>query len=142
MPDSNLYFSPTVGAHWKLVDFPMIDSVAMEANSAIYAVGDGTHSKCTSSTGNFVGILQEPITAADDDFATSRKMKKLAVPLNYAAEAYFTVGSGTFSPADEGKSVKFNDELSLAVDTAGTQARITKYIDATKGVCKFNLAIS
>ena len=119
----------------------MIASVAMKAGGAVYAVGDGTHTVVTNSTANFVGILMEEIATGDADFATSAKMKTVAVPMSDLAEAEFAVGAGTFTQADEGKSVKFNDYLGLAVDTTGIQARITKYLTATRGKCIFNLDI-
>ena len=138
----NLYFNPLFkdGA-WRLERKPMIASVAMKAGGAVYAVGDGTHTVVTNSTANFVGILMEEITAADADFATAARLKTVAVPLRPRAEAEFAVGAGTFTQADEGKSVKFNDYLGLAVDTAGVQARIQKYLTATRGRCIFNLDI-
>lgn len=127
---------------WKQKNLPMIASVAIEEGSAVYWVGDGTVTKSTNATGNFAGLLAEPIAATDADYATSRKRKAVHVPKFNDSEAEFTVGAGTFTTADEGKSVKFNDEKSLAVDTAGTQARIIKYISSTKGTCTFNHAIS
>jgi hypothetical protein len=141
MPNVNTNFVEAMG-NWKMEMLPFIASVAIAEGAAIYAVGDGTHSKVTASTGNFVGILKEPIAAADADYATSRKLKLVSVAMDDTAEAYFTVGAGTFTTADEGKMVKFNDEISLAVDTAGTQAKITKYIDATHGMCKLNRVYS
>ena len=124
--------------NWKLVKLPMIASVAIAEGAAVYYVGDGTVTKVTNATTNFAGIMAEPIVATDSDYATSGKLKGVYVPLNAAAEAKFTVGAGTFTTADIGKSVKFNDEISLAVDTAGIQARITGYTDSTRGICVFN----
>src|SRR5690606_31033132 len=140
----NRNFLPIKGKRngWRLKKLPMIASVAIAPGAAIYAVGDGTHSKVTNSTGNFKGILAEPITASDADYATSKKLKGVWVPVNEYAEAEFTVGAGTFTDADVGKKVKFHDEISLAVDTAGTQADITAYISSTRGKCRFGLAFS
>lgn len=127
---------------WRLKQLPMIASVAIAEGAGVYAVGDGTHTKVTNATGNFMGIMAEPIVAADSDYATSLKLKGVWCPVNEFAEAEFTVGAGTFTTADVGKKVKFNDEISLAVDTAGTQADITGYISSTRGKCRFNLAFS
>ena len=139
----NIYFNPIFKTgRWSLKRVQMIASVAMQAGTAIYAVGDGTHTKVTNATANFKGILMEDILSTDADYATSLKLKYVAVPLSPEAQAEFAVGAGTFTSADVGKSVKFNDELGLAVDTAGTQASITRYLSSTRGVCKFNLAIS
>src|SRR5690606_40901085 len=73
----NRNFLPIKGKRngWRLKKLPMIASVAIAPGAAIYAVGDGTHSKVTNSTGNFKGILAEPITASDADYATSKKLK-------------------------------------------------------------------
>lgn len=127
---------------WRLESRPMLESVAMEAGAAIYRVGNGKHTKATNATANFEGILAEPIASTDSDYATAFKMKKVWIPLSPRAEAQFTVGAGTFTGADVGKSVAFNDEKSVAVDTAGTQFVITKYQSSTKGEGIFNQAIS
>lgn len=139
----NKNFDPILKpGHWRLESRPMIASVAMEAGAAIYRVGDGTHTLVTNSTANFEGIMAEAIASTDSDYATSMKMKKVWIPLNTRAEAEFTVGAGTFTADDVGKSVKFNDSKSVAVDTAGTQFVITRYKSSTKGDGIFNLAIS
>ena len=139
----NLYFNPLwkVG-RWTVEAVQMIASVAMVAGEAIYAVGDGTHTKTAAGLGNFKGILLEKIAATDADYATSKKLRLVAVPLSPDAEAQFAVGAGTFTNADVGKSVQCNDSLGLAVDTAGTFARITKYLTSSRGVCSFSLTIS
>ena len=137
------YFLPkNVDRDWVLKQVPMIASVAISEGACIYCVGDGTHTKVTNATANFKGIMAQTIAATDADYATSLKLKGVWVPVSVGAEAEFAVGAGTFTTADVGKSVKFNDELGLAVDTAGTQARITEYTSSTRGVCTFNLAIS
>ncbi len=140
----NLYFNPLWkrGA-WKLTKLPIIASVEMLAGGAIYAVQDGTHTVCTASTQNFAGIIMEKIASTDSDYATSAKLKVVAVPLRRDAECEFAVGAGTLTQADEGKAVKFNDYLGLAVDTAGADgaahAVITKYLSSTRGRCRFLL---
>lgn len=140
---NNSYFVPIQAPrHWVLKQLPMIASVAISSGAAVYAVGDGTHTKATNATANFAGILAEDIAATDADYATSGKLKGVYVPVSDAARAEFAVGAGTFTKADEGKSVKFNNELGLAVDTAGTQARINEYISSSRGICEFNRAIS
>lgn len=141
----NLYFNPIqkCGA-WKIVKLPIVASVAMVAGAAVSNNQDGTHVLCSATTQNFAGILLEDIVAGDSDYATSRKLKSVAVPLRHDSEAEFKVGAGTFTgAADEGKAVKFNDSKGLAVDTAGTDgaahAVITKYLSATRGRCRFLL---
>lgn len=135
----NTYFRPILKkGRWELKKLPMIASVEISEGAAIYAVGDGTHTFVTNATTNFAGILAETIASTDADYATSMKLKSVYVPLKASAEAEFAVGAGTFTTADVGKSVKFNDKLGLAVDTAGIQARITKYINSTRGECVFN----
>lgn len=142
---NNSYFVPVLGKSgrdWVMKKLPMIASVEIDSGAAIYAVGDGTYTKATNATGNFAGILIEEIDSTDSDYATSGKLKAAYVPMTDAAEAEFAVGAGTFTTADIGDTVKFNDELGLAVDTAGTQAKITGYINSTRGTCVFNRAIS
>ncbi len=135
----NTNFRPILKkGRWELTKLPMIASVAIAEGAAVYHVGDGTTTKVTSATTNFAGIMAEPIAATDADYATSKRLKGAWVPRNAAAEAEFTVGAGTFTNDDVGKSVKFNDETGLAVDTAGIQARITKFLNSTRGVCVFN----
>ena len=134
-------FLPAKGgkSSWKLEQVPMIASVAIAEGACIYRVGDGTHTKVTTTSGNFKGILAEPIVATDSDYATSLKLKGVWVPTDSNAEAEFTVGSGTFTTVDVGKNVDFADEISLAVDTSThDQATITAYLSSTRGRCKFN----
>ena len=139
------FFPINVGganADWINEDVPMIGNVVIAEGSAIYRVGDGTHTKSTNATGNFKGILAEAIASTDSDLLTSKKRKSVYVPKTINAKAEFTVGAGTFTTDDIGKSVKFHDEKSLAVDTAGTQAVIIEYISPTRGICIFNPVIS
>lgn len=127
---------------WELRQLPMKESVAMEEGAGVYTDLAGEHTIVTSSSTNFRGILAEAIAATDADYATAKKLKAVWVPISTEAEAEFTVGAGTFTNADVGKTVAFNNSLGVAVDTAGTQVRITKYLSSTRGVCTFNLAFS
>lgn len=126
---------------WELQLVPMKESVAMEEGAAIYTDKAGENTIVTGTETNFTGILAEPIVAADADYAVAKKMKYAWIPLSPAAEAEFAVGSGTFTDADVGKSVAFFDSKSLAVDTAGDEARITKYLSSNRGVCTFKLLV-
>jgi len=91
-----------------------------------------------ASGGDFVGILAEPVAATDSDYATAGKLKLVHVPTSQAAKAWFTVGEGTFTAIDKGKTVQFGStSIDLDVDTAGKGARITDYISATRGKCQF-----
>lgn len=146
MGNLNTNFTPNAkgkqGVDWVIKHLPIIASVAMDAGSALYYVGDGTVTVVTTTSGNFAGILLAPIAATDADYAVSGKLKAVAVPVTTNAEAEFTVGSGTFTAADVGKNVDFADAVSLAVDTSShDQATITKYISATRGMCRFNANI-
>ena len=91
----------------------------------------------TSANGqNTVGILAEPITTADTDYAVDR-MIGIYVPINASAEMNFLVGSGTFTAIDVGKVVAlYSDSLSVAVDSLGLGVEITGYRDSTHGLCK------
>ena len=93
-----------------------------------------------ASGGDFVGILAEPVASTDSDYATSGKTKAVWVPRSQSAKAWFTVGEGTFTSADVGKTVQFGStSIDLDVDTAGKGARITDYISSTRGKCQFVL---
>jgi hypothetical protein len=139
---SNSRFVPRNIGEWGTKKLQMIASVAIGSGSAVYRVLNGTHTKATSSTSNFAGILIQDIAATDSDYATSLKLKDVYVPLTPRAEVEFTVGAGTFTTADVGKSVALTNETSVAVDTAGTQFVITGYISATRGIGYFNDAIA
>lgn len=127
---------------WVMDEVTIVASSAMEQGSCLYDKGDGTVDVVTNATANFKGIYAEyDIAATDSDYA-SNKTRLAWIPKTKNARAYFTVGAGTFTTADVGKSVKFNDETGLAVDTAGIQAKIVKYISSTRGICEFNQDIT
>ena len=145
-PNVTTNFLPDQGLNksWIMKKLPVAASVAIAEGAAVYwqGSGAGTVTKVTNATANFAGILAETIAATDTDYATAGKLKAVWVPTNTSAEAFFTVGAGTFTAADVGESVKFYDEVSVDADTGGTQVRITGYISSTKGKCIFNQAIS
>lgn len=129
---------------WEIVKLPMAETVVMQAGSAVRTdlAGEVTIMDAAAET-NFLGILLEDIRAADTDYDTARKRKSVAVPLRQSAECEFTVGAGTFTTADEGKTVAVHTNgRSVAVDTAGTQIRILRFLSATRGVCSFATAFS
>ena len=134
--------------NWYLDDLPMKASTAMEGGSSIgieissnTTTGNHTVMGVENSAGaDFQGILMEPIVSTDADYATAGKLKKVAIPKTPYAKAYFTVGAGTFTAIDVGKTVEIHsDSVSLAVDTAWKGARIKKYISSTRGLCDFSL---
>lgn len=135
--------------NWVLTQMPFKASEAVEEGSLV-----GAEISSNDVTGNlaklngtenavgwdFVGILAEPITATDGDYATAGKLKGVRVPVTPYAKAYFTVGAGTFTAADVFRTVEIHsDKKSLAVDTKGKGARIMELISSTKGVCRFSL---
>lgn len=120
----------------------MKESVAMAEGAALYTDLAGELTIGTNTSTNFRGILAKAITASDSDYAVAKKMKPVWVPKSLEAEAEFTVGAGTFTNADVGKTVVLNDSVSVAVDTAGVQIRITKYLNSVRGVCVFSPAFS
>lgn len=133
---------------WKIKLLPFVASVALEEGTAIgIQIATNTTTGYVTKMGvenvagaDFVGILAEPIVSTDDDYATAGKLKAVWVPTTKEAEAEFTVGSGTFTAVDVFKTVEFHSSSkSLAVDTAGKGARITWYISATRGICRFDL---
>lgn len=146
--NSNTYFVPVKGK-WHLEYLPMKASTAMAAGAAIgieisgnTTTGNNTLMGTENAAGaDFQGILDEAIAATDADYATAGKLKAVLVPNDpNDAEAEFAVSTGTFTAVDVNKTVEFgSDSLGLAVDTAGKGARITGYISATRGRCKFVL---
>lgn len=127
---------------------PIVASVAMVDGTALWIEISGN-----TTTGNlkkmpvenasgwdFVGILAEVIATTDTDYATAGKLKWVWVPKTIEATAFFSVWAGTFTAVDVFKTVEFHsDSKSLAVDTAGKGARITKYISSSRGECQFLL---
>lgn len=146
--NNTLNFYPADG-NWEEKLLPFKASVAISDGYAL-----GTEISSNTTTGyvtlmgatnangaNFRGILLEKIAATDADYATAGKLKKVLVPTSGFAQCRFKVGAGTFTAIDEGKVVSFHsDSAGLAVDTAGAGAEITKYIDASYGLCMFSVA--
>lgn len=131
---------------WELKKMPIKASTALEEGELLSweissndVTGNLTSAGVENAAGaDAVGILMEPVASGDSDYATSGKLKYVAVPRTRNALAYFTVGAGTFTRADVGRTVEIHsDSVSLAVDTAGKGARIEKYISSTRGLCSF-----
>lgn len=142
-------FYPVRKGEWELKLLPMVASVAMIDGSAVATqvtasnpTGNNILMPTSNATGqNFIGILAEPITASDPDYAVAGKLKGVWVPRTNICEVYFSVGAGTFTQADVGRTCLFHtDSKSLAVDTNGAGARITGFISATQGTCSFDIA--
>lgn len=148
MANATTNFLPVHQDEWKMKKLPFKASAAMAEGAAVgYDIvsNDVTGYLDLMGTENaagydFAGILAEPIAATDSDYATAGKLKAVWVPKTREAEAFFSVGAGTFTAADVGKTVEIHsDSVSLAVDTAGKGARITGYKSSTQGKCKFSL---
>jgi len=140
-------FLPSDG-NWISKNFAMKASTAMAEGAAIAieissntTTGNHTLMGTENAAGaDFVGILAEPIVAGDADYATAGKLKRVWYRKNIKAEAEFSVGAGTFTAVDVGKTVEIHsDSISLAVDTAGKGARITGFRSSTRGICNFDL---
>lgn len=137
------------GTKWEILALPMKASSAMVPGTLVSVEVSGsspTGYLCKAATTNangqnIRGILIDTIATTDSDYATAGKLKNVAVPTTTSAEAYFTVGAGTFTAADVGRVCNIHtDSISLAVDTNGLGAVITGYISATRGVCDFSVA--
>ena len=143
-------FTP-YGRGWEIRQIPVKASTAYAAGQALrweisgntttgYAV-DGVGSNASGA--NFIGILIQPVRSTDSDYASTTKRKSVMVPTSPEARARFTVGAGTFTAVDIGKTVAIHTGgKSLAVDTAGQGAVIEDYISSTRGVCSFNVFTS
>lgn len=119
---------------WELKRMPIAASVAMVDGTALRVEVSGSSptgnliaAAQTNANGqNFAGILAEPIVSTDSDYATAGKLKGVRVPKTLDAEAFFSVGAGTFTAADVGRVCSVHtDYKSLAVDTNGTGAIIS-----------------
>ena len=148
MANQTQNFLPIEG-DWELTRLPMKASEAMEEGAAVAVeivtnnvTGNAELMGTENALGaDFLGIMAEPITSADSDYATAGKLKSVYVPKNRLARAEFTVGAGTFTAADVFKTVEIHsDSKSLAVDTIGLGARITKFNTSTRGECSFVLS--
>jgi len=127
----------------EIVEVLFSASVAVEEGSLVYPnpSAAGQYTKADATAGWNFGVIRQTIASTDDDYA-STKTVKVEVPRENNVEWFFTVWSGTFTQADEGKLVDLADEKSVAVDgTTAPTFWITKYISATrwKGILAWNL---
>lgn len=123
----------------KVIEGTFTASVAAESGAIVYPDpgNAGQWTKADSTAGESFGVLQETIASTDSDYA-STKTVHIEVPDDAGVEWEFTVGSGTFTPADVNKYVDLYDEVSLAVDTTSKkQCYISGYITSTRGRCMF-----
>jgi hypothetical protein len=146
-PNATGYFYPA-DDRWEMKIYPFAASVGVVEGAAVarqIVSNDVTGNLSIATVENaagadFVGIMAEPITSGDADYATAGKLKGVRVPKLPLAQSYFTVGAGTFTAADVGKAVELHSDFkTLAVDTKGKGARITAYISSTKGKCTFSM---
>jgi len=85
--------------NWKLTEYPIVASVELEEGTAM-----GIQIVSNTTTGilvamgaenaagaDFIGLLAEPVTDTDVDYATAGKLKSINVPTSKFAEAVFTV---------------------------------------------------
>ena len=148
VPNVTTNFLPA-DKNWTIKLLPMKVSLAMVTWVAVTAETSGAdvtgYYRTQVAIGNIagddtMGILAEPIATTDADYATAGKLKAVYLPTTPEAECFFTVGAGTFTVADVGKTVALHSDFkSLAVDSVGLGATITEYISSTRGKCKFNL---
>ena len=128
---------------------PMIASVAIAQGTALevevssnITTGELTFMGTESAAGtNFSGILMEPISATDADYATSGKLKLVAIPQSpMGSKAEFKDSAGTLTATLVNSMVEFADSgTTLASQTLGKGAIITKFISATRGECIFSV---
>ena len=86
---------------------------------------------------NINAILAEPIATTDSDYATAGKLK-YAYEVTPTQTWYFTVGSGTFTAADVGRTCALaSGGRTVAVDTNGNEFIIDGYINSTTGFGRF-----
>lgn len=160
-PNNTQYFEPIGrGKSWEAIAAPIKPSVEIaEGTALVWEVSGSTTTGYliaavgTNANGqNFYGILNQPVTSSDPDYASTTKTKEVLKPITPFAEAYFAVGSGTLSAADIGKVVQFyTGGFSLAVDTIGAGAVISGVVVPTaqatstnpaRGVCTFSVPVA
>lgn len=154
-PNSTKYFYPA-DDNWEMKLMPMKASTAFAEGAAIgvevssnVTTGNLTLMPATGATGgHFMGIMAEPVVAADSDYATAGKLKAIRIPKTNKARAYFAVWAGTLAATDVFSTVSFHsDSLGLACDTLGLWAKITEMLVAGaagtgKGICEFSCPIT
>jgi len=145
----NTGFRPFDG-EWTLRDAQVKESTAYAGQIAMRweiatndvtgkLVAGSTNSGVNSTGADFFGILVAPIRSTDTDYATAFKKKTFYVPVGTRSRAYATIGTGTFTPADVGKTVAIHsDAASIAIDTKGLGCRVVAYVDSTTAVVEFS----
>lgn len=140
------------GDFWENISLPIKESVAYAQGTAMaYEVSaSATTGKliampATNANGqNFVGILQEKVSATDADYATAFKRKVVAIPRFSYSRAKFTAGT-TLTAANVGRVVQFaSSGTTLANTTNGLGAVIRDIIDTTNGIgiCSFDVPLA
>jgi hypothetical protein len=149
-PNNTSQFYPSNDL-WRMDFVPVAASVALTEGTLLAVqvtasspTGNVIAAATTNTTGqNIVGILAEPITSSDADFATAGKLKQVWLPVTIEAEATFKVISGTNSLAQVGRVCQIaGSGTGLAVATNGLVAVITGFISATQGKCKFKVPVA
>ena len=133
--------------NWELKMLPFKASTAIDEGTAIAAeivsnttTGYATKMGVENATGaDFLWILAEPIKSTDGDYATAGKLKGVWVPKTPYAEAYFKIGSWTFTAACVFRTVELHTDYKSLTVTKWKWARIMKYIDSTHWICRFSL---
>ena len=118
----------------EIVEVTLSASVAIAEGWIVYPNpgAAGQYTKADTTAWNNFGVIRQTIAATDADYA-STKVVKIEVPRGNNVEWLFTVGSGTFTAADEGKYADLLTEVTIAVDVqTKKQVFITKYISATR----------
>lgn len=145
----NTGFRPVDG-EWELFDAPVKESTAYAGQIAMRweissntttgkLVAGSTNSGVNSVGADFFGILVAPVRSTDPDYATAFKKKSFFIPRWPRSRAVATIGAGTFTTADVGKTVAIHsDAASIACDTAGLGCRIVEYIDSTTALVEFS----
>lgn len=146
-PNNTKNFVP-VGDGWMMTQIKIKPSVALEWGTALasevvssattgYAIAMPT----TNATGqNFIGILAEPISSSDSDFASTSKYRNVYIPVNpFIAKAKATT-SATATNICVGRVVQFsNSGKSVAPATNGAGCVITDFIDGNTVMVTFDV---
>jgi len=119
----------------EMVEVTLTASVAIAEWGIVYPdpSNAGQYTKADTTAWNNFGVIRQTIAATDSDYASTKKVL-IEVPRDNNVEWEFTVGSWTFTAADEGKYADILTEVTIAVDVqTKSQVFITKYLSATRG---------
>lgn len=118
--------------------FPVKVSTAFPAGGLTYWDGSGFLIPADATSGDHAGVIQQPITSADDDYATARKVMVDVPSDNDIFEV--DVETGTLTTAMIGNHydlVADGDAIDVSAQ-AKKVVQVVGFVSATKALVKIN----